>query len=128
MSQRQQGIGGGVADGNAAYHVFQSVSSGTRDRVTVGEVAEGGSFIATALSVSTVQDPGGDFDVALFNGQEQVSPIDTTATMATDELALPAGSEYDSGSEITVELDARDRSADIDVTVVVAGFRDPPGE
>lgn len=121
MSSQQQtaGVVGSASD--TAFHTFQTVSSGTRERVVVGTVGEGASFTSESVTVSTVQDPGGDLDVALFNGEQRVSPQESTATMATDELRLPAGSVYDVGSEITVELDARDRTADIDVTVVVGG-------
>jgi len=127
MASRQQAIGAAVNAGDTAYHTFRTVASGTRERVTVGTVQEGSVFRSSALAVTTVQDPGGDFDVALFNGEEQVSPVEETAVMATDELSLPAVTGYDVGDEITVELDARDRSADIDVTVVVSGFRNDTG-
>jgi hypothetical protein len=127
MSSRQQAIGAAVNAGDTAYHTFTTISAGTRERVTVGTVKEGAVFRSSALAVATVQDPGGDLAVGLFNGQEQVSPVEDTAVMATDELALPAVTGYDVGDDITVELDARNRSADIDVTVVVAGFRNDTG-
>ena len=121
MSSQQQGVGAVNGSSNTAFHTFESVPGGTRQRTVAGAVAEGGTFTSSFLSVSTAQDPGGDFKVALFNGEQHVSPEETPATMATDELTLPAVSVYDVGSQVTVELDARDRANAIDVTVVVGG-------
>lgn len=127
MSSRQQSITSVAQTGGTAYHDFRTVTSGSRERAVIGTVKEGSAFRATSLSVATVQDPGGDFDVALFNGQEQVTPVEDPATMATDELSLPADSLYDVGDDITVELDAQDANSDIDVTVVVGGVRTDSG-
>jgi hypothetical protein len=121
MPQHIYGDGGDDAPGGTAYHEFTTVTAGTRTRLSVAEISEGRMFVGTRLSVATVQDPGADLEVALFSGQEQVTPVRSKAVMATDELDLPASTLYDTGDEITVELDARNRSSDIDVTVIVAG-------
>jgi len=127
MSGSQQAISVVAQTGGTAYHDFRTISASSRERVVVGTVGEGAAFRATALAVSTVQDPGGDLDVALFNGQEQVTPESDPATMATDDIGLPSDSLYDVGDEITVELDARDRNSSIDVTVIVGGVRTDSG-
>jgi|APHM01.1.fsa_nt_gi hypothetical protein len=121
MPYHIQGDGGHSAPGGTAYHVTETVTAGTRTRETVAEVGEGRTFIATELCVATAQDPGGDLEVALFSGEEQVTPEQSKATMMTDEIDIPAAAEYDVGDEIDVELDALSRSADIDVAVTVSG-------
>lgn len=127
MSSREQAISVVAQTGGTAYHDFRTIPASSRERVVVGTVGEGATFRATAFAVTAVQDPGGDLDVALFNGQEQVTPEIDPATMATDEIGLPADSLYDVGDEITVELDARDRSSSIDVTVIVGGVKTDTG-
>jgi len=69
----------------------------------------------------TVQDPAGDLDVALFDGDRRVTPENSPHTMATDEVHLPAAQQYGVGDEITALLDNTDNSADIDVSVLVTG-------
>jgi|APHM01.1.fsa_nt_gi hypothetical protein len=125
MVHTETSIGSMRSGDEVAYHDFRQVAAGTRERAVVGTIAEGRVVEAHSLAVTTVTDPGGDLDVALFNGQEQVTPEERKATMATDELTLPASSVYDTGSDITVELDARDRNNAIEVTsVVTASVRD----
>lgn len=105
-----------------AFTLTQTVAGGDRVRATVGTIEEGEDFLSTVVSVATVQDPGGELDVALFDGDKRITPDEQPATMSTDLLVIPAVAEYDTGSEIDVLLDARDRSSSIDVTVQVAGL------
>jgi len=105
--------------GPTAHALSTTVTAGSRDRLTVATIGEGRSVVSQALQVQTVQDPGGDFDVALFNGEEKVTPEENRYTMTTDEVLIPGAARYDTGDDIDVELDGRDRTADTDVSVLV---------
>lgn len=105
-----------------AFTVNVTVSSASRTRATVGTIEEGENFVSTAFAVTAVSDPGGDMDIALMNGQEQVAPEEDRHTMATDEVVLPAVALYDTGSTIEAELDNRDNTSQLEVSVLVAGI------
>jgi len=111
-------IGG---EGTTAFAATLTVSSGTRERVKLGSVDAGRQFISARLSVSTTTDPGGDLDVGLYNGEQQVTPEDTLHTMANDEVSMPGVAVYGTGDEVEVELDNRDNAGDIQVSTLVSG-------
>lgn len=113
------GISGGAA--TTAYTAEFTVTGGTESREVIGTVKEGQRFIARSVSFTTVQDPGGDFTVALFSGAHRVTPENGAATMSVDELLLPAVEAFDVGDDITVRLDATSRTNDVDVSVHVSG-------
>jgi len=105
-----------------AFTTSAVVGSSSRTRATVGTIQEGENFVSTAFSVTAVSDPGGDMDVALMNGQEQVAPEEDRHTLATDEVVLPAVALYDTGSTIEAELDNRNNNSELEVSVLVAGI------
>jgi len=121
MASSITSIGPGAGVATTALALNTTVSSGTRDRAVVKEVSGGETFVATSVAFTTTQDPGGDFDVALFNGEDQETPEGDKLTMTVDEVVLPCMAVYETGDAVEVELDARDRSANIDVSVAVFG-------
>jgi hypothetical protein len=118
-NQRTSVLSGSGHPTTTVFTTTETVSGGTRERAVVETVKSGDPVVAGALSVSTVEDPAGDFDVALFNGDDRVTPRNETHTMNVDELSFPATAVYTQGDDVTVELDARDRTNPITVSVLV---------
>jgi len=121
-SPRTTGIGVSGGAATTAYTGEFTVTSGSTAREVIGTVKEGQRFIARSVSFTTVQDPGGDFTVALYSGAHRVSPENGAATMSVDELLLPAVEVFDVGDDITVRFDATSRTNDVDVSVHVSGI------
>lgn len=115
-------IGGITGVATTAFTDDTTVSAGARTRLTIATIPEGVEVVSTALGVATVSDPSGNLDVALFNGQEQVSPEETKHTMATDEVTLPAVTPFETGDDVDVELDNRDNASSIQVSVFVGAI------
>lgn len=121
-ASRVSRLGGLTGVATTAFSEDTTVASGTRTRLTIATIPEGKEVVSTSLGVATVSDPGGDLDVGLYNGQEQVTPEGSRHTMATDEVTLPGVGVFETGDDVDVELDNRDNTSSIQVSVFVGAI------
>lgn len=96
-----------------------SDSSGTE---TVYEVPEGSAFRSTELTVYTVSDPSADITLGLYNGSEQVAPVDEDLTVVQSDMTIKAGSTWDVGDTISLRWDTASGWTEQTVVVLLDGF------